>query len=307
MTTQLAVVGLGKIARDQHLPAIAADPAFDLVATVDPGADGVPGCAHFATLDALLESGPAVDAVAVCTPPQMRHPLAVRALAAGKHVLIEKPPCATLSEAEHLMALSQEHGGTLFAAWHSRYAAAVAPAREWLADKRIDAVEIVWREDVRVWHPGQDWIFEAGGFGVFDPAINAISIATAILPRPLLVQSAQLDIPANRVAPIAGRASLTDSSGTPVSLEMDFLQQGEQTWDIRIATSAGELLLRKGGSMMVTPAGETSAGDREYGGIYAHFARSVAAGQTVCDLTPLRIVADCFLRAEMRTVAQFVE
>jgi hypothetical protein len=43
-------------------------------------------------------------------------------------------------------------------------------------------VEIVWHEDVRKWHPGQQWIWEPGGFGVFDPGINALSIATRIFP-----------------------------------------------------------------------------------------------------------------------------
>ena len=53
---RIAVVGLGKIARDQHLPALAASPAFALAATVCPdGAvlEGVPG---FATLEDLLEA-----------------------------------------------------------------------------------------------------------------------------------------------------------------------------------------------------------------------------------------------------------
>ena len=41
---------------------------------------------------------------------------------------------------------------------------------------------VTWKEDVRHWHPGQQWIWEAGGFGVFDPGINALSIVTKIMP-----------------------------------------------------------------------------------------------------------------------------
>jgi D-galactose 1-dehydrogenase/L-arabinose 1- dehydrogenase len=55
-------------------------------------------------------------------------------------------------------------------------------------------VQLIWREDVRVWHPGQDWLLAAGGFGVFDPAINALSILTRVLPE-RLAQSAELGIP----------------------------------------------------------------------------------------------------------------
>src|SRR5690606_40163452 len=65
---------------------------------------------------------------------------------------------------------------------HSRMALAVAAARRWLADRTIHEGRITWREDLRKWHPGQDWILDAGGMGVFDPGINALSILTEILP-----------------------------------------------------------------------------------------------------------------------------
>ena len=56
-------------------------------------------------------------------------------------------------------------GVTLFATWHSREAHAVAAARRWLAGRRIDQGHITWREDVRKWHPGRDWIFRGGRHG----------------------------------------------------------------------------------------------------------------------------------------------
>ena len=56
---------------------------------------------------------------------------------------------------------------------------------------------------MRRWHPGQEWIWKAGGFGVFDPGINALSIATHIIPKSFFVTSAILDFPDNRQAPIA--------------------------------------------------------------------------------------------------------
>jgi D-galactose 1-dehydrogenase len=57
------------------------------------------------------------------------------------------------------------------------------PAKAWLAGKRqVARGRITWREDVRKWHPGQDWVFEPGGMGVFDPGINALSILTISCP-----------------------------------------------------------------------------------------------------------------------------
>ncbi|MET0257325.1 MAG: Gfo/Idh/MocA family oxidoreductase, partial [Methylobacterium sp.] len=117
MTLRLAIVGLGKIARDQHVPSIARTEGVELTAIASRNAaiDGLP---HFADVEALLASGEAVDAVALSTPPQGRHAQAVAALAAGKHVLLEKPPGATVSEIGPLVSLAREKGVTLFATWH---------------------------------------------------------------------------------------------------------------------------------------------------------------------------------------------
>ncbi|WP_338243468.1 Gfo/Idh/MocA family protein [Aurantiacibacter hainanensis] len=307
MTIRLAIVGLGKIARDQHLPAIAASDTFDLAATVDPAAEKTAEAPHFPDLDSLMSSDAQVDAVAVCSPPQSRYPLAAAALHAGRHVLLEKPPCATLSEAHALADLAATKGCTLFTAWHSRFAAGVVPAREWLKGKAVRSVEIDWREDVRVWHPGQKWIFEPGGFGVFDPAINALSIATAILPRALMVESSELAVPANCAAPIAGRLEMKDGEGVPVHLDMDFLHEGQQCWDIVVHTDAGVLVLSMGGSVLQTPDGREEGEDREYAGVYSAFADAIQSGRSDIDFAPLRLVADAFLRARTSRAPAFHE
>jgi D-galactose 1-dehydrogenase len=77
----------------------------------------------------------------------------------------------------------------------------VEAARSWLAERRLSAVRIDWREDVRRWHPGQAWIWEPGGLGVFDPGINALSIATRILPRAFFLTEGVLRFPENRARP----------------------------------------------------------------------------------------------------------
>ena len=212
MTIRLAIVGLGKIAGDQHIPAIAGTDGIELAAIADPSG-GIDGVAHFATLDQLLADAPEIDAVALCTPPQVRSALAAAALKAGKHVLLEKPPGATVSELDPLIATARQTGRTLFAAWHSRFAPAVEPARNFLADRQIKSVVVEWKEDVRVWHPGQAWIWEPGGLGVFDPGINALSILTRILPRPFFLTRSELSFPRNRAAPIAADLVFSDDAG----------------------------------------------------------------------------------------------
>lgn len=183
---RLGLVGYGKIAQDQHVPAINANPAFQLVAVATQG-QPCAGVQNFKSLSELLESGPQVDAIAFCTPPQGRFALVQQALAAGKHVLVEKPPCATLGEAMTLASQVQEQGVSGLFAWHSRYAPGIEAARDWLASRTLQSVQIDWKEDVRKWHPGQAWIWQPGGLGVFDPGINALSIVTHLLALPLFV------------------------------------------------------------------------------------------------------------------------
>ena len=305
MALRLALVGIGKIARDQHLPAIAATPGLELAAAVSRNAalDGVPS---FPTLDALFASGTAVDAVALCTPPQVRRAQAARALAAGKHVLLEKPPGATVGEIAPLVDAARVAGRTLFATWHSRHAPAVEPARALLASRTLRSVAVAWREDVRVWHPGQAWIFEPGGLGVFDPGINALSILTRILPRPVFVTAASLDFPKNRHAPIAATIDLADAEGLLVAAEFDFLQVGPQTWDIRVETDEGEVVLSRGGAVLTVDGRVAVDEDEaEYPALYARFVDLCARAKSDVDLAPLRLVADAFLIGRRRTVAAF--
>ena len=124
---RIAIVGVGKIAKDQHVPSIAASPDFDLVGTArrHGKVEGVPS---FPDIESLLESVKDLDAVALCMPPGPRHAAALTALRAGKHVLLEKPPGATVSEVDDLVAEAAGKRVSLFATWHSRFAGGVSQA-----------------------------------------------------------------------------------------------------------------------------------------------------------------------------------
>ena len=289
---KIALVGIGKIALDQHVPAIASSSDWVLAATVSRKGT-VAGVEAHADFGKFLDQRPDIPVVSLTMPPVPRFAYAEAALLAGRHVMLEKPPGATLSEVHALTALAAEKGLTLYATWHSRMAYAVAPAKAWLAGKSIRRAHITWREDVRRWHPGQDWVFEPGGMGVFDPGINALSILTAILPAPLHLTAATLTYPENCQTPIA--ADLTFSGN--VTADFDWRQVGPQTWDIDVETNAGTLALRMGGNRLevdgVEMAGENSIMG-EYPALYARMAELVAAGQSDVDLAPAVHVADAF-------------
>lgn len=303
---RIAIIGLGKIACDQHVPAIVGDTGFELVATVDPIANGTDDVPHFASLGGMLASGIAVDCAAICTPPQHRFAVAREALGAGLDLLLEKPPCAALDEARELATLAQDR--VLFAAWHSRFAAGVEAATHWLADRAVQSATIRWREDVRKWHPGQDWIFETGGLGVFDPAINALSILTQLLPGEYRVQSAQLERPANFAMPICGTGSLVSAKvADSITLDLDFLEPDGEIWDIDIVCANGETLrLSKGGAALAINGAIQPVPDHaEYAGVYRRFALLLEQRQSEFDLQPLAIALDMMDKADWSSGSDF--
>ena len=300
---KVALVGIGKIAVDQHVPAIAASDDWELAATCSRHGSvaGVPAYADFA---ALLAERPDIPVVSLCLPPVPRFGYAAAALRAGRHVMLEKPPGATLAEVHELQALAAAQGVTLYTTWHSRMAHAVAPARAWLAGKTVSRAHITWREDVRKWHPGQDWVFQPGGMGVFDPGINALSILTHILPTPVHLTDAELEFPANRDTPIAAQLRFSGN----VSADFDWRQEGPQTWDIEVETPEGKLALRMGGNVLEID-GAVAGGENtimgEYPALYARMADLVRGGRSEVDLAPMVHVADALTLGRRVTVAPF--
>lgn len=301
---KIALVGIGKIAVDQHVPALAASADWELAATVSRSGT-VEGVDAYTDMEAMLDARPDIRVVSLCLPPVPRFAYAQAAIRAGRHVMLEKPPGASLAECHALEAMAGDHRVSLYASWHSREAAMVAPARAWLADKTITRAHITWREDVRHWHPGQDWVFEPGGMGVFDPGINALSILTRILPAPVHLEQATLDFPENRQTPISARLRFSGH----VTAEFDWLQTGQQTWNIEVETPDGTLLLQDGGARMsIDSAEQGTDGDAlqgEYPRLYDNFARLLERGAIDMDLSPFVHVADAFMLGERRNVAPF--
>lgn len=304
---EIALVGIGKIAVDQHVPAIAQSPDWDLSATVSRNGS-VSGVPAYTDLDRMLEDRPDIRVVSLCLPPIPRFEYAKVAIKARRHVMLEKPPGATLSECHELAELAEKHRVSLYATWHSRQADMVPAAKAWLADKVLRHLKITWRENVRQWHPNQDWVFEAGGLGVFDPGINALSILTEILPDPVHLTSAELHFPGNRETPIAATCRFSHSAGADVSLELDWLEPGEPKWTIEAETEQGRMLLENGGGKLTIDGRIVDEHDGlagEYPRLYAQMAQLVRRGGIDMDLSPLRHVADAFLLGKRVTAPAF--
>lgn len=306
---KIGIIGFGKIAQDQHVPAIAASPHFELAAVSNAGGDLPKDVPSFKTYQDMLKTAGDLDAVSICTPPGPRRVIAAECLAAGKHVLLEKPPAGTVTEAPAIARDAAVANKVAFTTYHAQHNQAVKRAATLLTGKKLKALRVDWKEDVRRWHPGQEWILAAGGLGIFDPGINALSILTRILPEPVFINAATLYFPANRGAPIA--ADLTFSAGLSpndqLTAALDWRQTGPQTWEIDVETTDGSRFkLSNGGSQLDVEGQPSFVGPPdEYSDIYKEFAQLLAKGQSKVDAGPFQLVADAFMIGDRKQVEAF--
>jgi predicted dehydrogenase len=109
-TVRVGFVGCGRVTETRHLAALRGVRGVEAVALSDVDASRLSSVAdaygvarRYEDWRGLVEDE-TVDAVAVCVPPALHAPVALAAIAAGKHVFIEKPLALTLEECDSLDA-----------------------------------------------------------------------------------------------------------------------------------------------------------------------------------------------------------
>ena len=140
---RVGIVGSG-FGGSVHAPAFTLHPRFEPVAIASPNsAEAVARerrIPHaFRSVDAML-AGVELDVVAVASPPFDHHRSVMAALAAGKHVLCEKPMALTVAEAEEMSAASERAGTVCALAFEFRYAPAVIALRELIENHHLGAL-----------------------------------------------------------------------------------------------------------------------------------------------------------------------
>jgi predicted dehydrogenase len=141
---KLGLIGCGRIAQVAHLPAIEKTSGVELVAVCDPSREiaqcigerfGVP---HVTGVDSML--GMDVDAVLIATPDRFHVELAVRALEAGKHVLVEKPVAMNVAEAQKLIPVVADSVLTFQVGSMKRHDPGIEFAAAALAERRLGRI-----------------------------------------------------------------------------------------------------------------------------------------------------------------------
>ena len=305
-TLPIALAGIGKIAQDEHVPALRASSDWHLAATIsrNHGIDGVKG---FKTMDDFLADPGDIRTVSLALPPGPRFDYAIKAMEAGLNVMLEKPPAVTLGAARHLCLCAEEAGVSLYMTWHSRMGAACAAAADRLRGKTLKSIRITWCEDVRRTHPGQDWLWKPGNLGVYDPGINAFSILARILDRPASISEVTMEVPEGRHTPIRSDIVLAHPDKPEFTALFNWRYEGDPVWDMEIETEDDRFTLTRSGSAIVEPDGTQhhESFDDEYPALYRHMAELVASGGSETDLRPFEMTADSFLLAERTVGAPF--
>jgi predicted dehydrogenase len=147
--------------------------------------------ARWATSLAEALADPAVTIVSVCTPTPSHAPLAIEALEAGRHVLLEKPIALTLDDAERVAEAAARAPGTLMVAHVVRFFPGYAALASRVAAGAVGRPRLVRASRLSEAPAGYDWLEDeqrSGGMLV-DFAIHDIDQANAYLGRAVAVTS----------------------------------------------------------------------------------------------------------------------
>ncbi len=150
MTINVALCAWGMSGREFHAPLIKAEPRLRLTSLLRrSGPDGSEpaGARCVANFQAILDD-PDIELIVVNTPNELHFPMASAALAAGKHVVVEKPVTVTLDDARALMAQARTADRVLAVFHNRRLDADYLTLRRHLESGDLgDLVEVEWHYD----------------------------------------------------------------------------------------------------------------------------------------------------------------
>ncbi len=149
------------------------------------------GAASYGDYSSAIHS-PAVDAVVIAVPPRFHLPLTLEALAAGKHVVVEKPACLTMAEYETAVAARDAAGRVVLVGENDHYKPLAVRLRQLLADGTIgEMVFAHFTTIAKLLKTADDWRNDetmAGGDAFFEEGIHWLHVAGSLGPRITSIQ-----------------------------------------------------------------------------------------------------------------------
>jgi predicted dehydrogenase len=139
MSLRVAVIGVGHLGR-HHARILSSLPGAALVAVVDtnrPRAEEIAAANHTRAAFDYRDVIGRVDAVTLAVPTELHRDLSLPLLAAGAHVLVEKPMARSLTEADEMIAAAADAAVVLAVGHTERFNPAIAAARPFLTDPRF--------------------------------------------------------------------------------------------------------------------------------------------------------------------------
>lgn len=181
--TKVAVVGAGFIA-DIHLESYRRFvPEAEVTAIFSRSADRAARVAahwniprSFTDFDELIAKAPC-DVVDICVPNMLHHRITLAAARAGKHVIIEKPLCMTLEQADEMIAVCREHGRKLMYAEELCFAPKYERVRQLVREGAVGDIYMLKQLEKHS-GPHSDWFWDvnqSGGGVLMDMGCHAFA------------------------------------------------------------------------------------------------------------------------------------
>ncbi|MBA4494434.1 Gfo/Idh/MocA family protein [Paenactinomyces guangxiensis] len=197
---RVGIIGAGGIASDAHIPNyLKCGDKVELIAIADVVKEKALQVAQkfhiphaFSNYEKMLQEME-LDAVSICTPNKFHAPAAVAALEAGCHVLCEKPPAMTASEAERMARIAKQTGKILTYGFHYRHSPQVEALKRFIDANELGEIysaraQALRRRGIPGWGVFTNKELQGGG-ALIDVGVHMLDTALYLMgyPEPAIV------------------------------------------------------------------------------------------------------------------------
>ncbi len=247
---RVAIVGCGSFARLYHVPTLLAEPRVSLVAICDPSpGEAVREVARQAGARLTADLGElwretTCDAVLISSPHTLHARQIRSALAAGKHVLVDKPFVLSAPEAEELAGTASARGLVAAVAFNRRFDPGCVRARAILKAGGIGTIRYV--ETIQLGYPLHGW-YQDPALGGGGPFVGRGAHMADLIPwlldrRPSRVRARIMPGEPGRVE----RGGFIEAELDGFTCHLTILDRGLYNWDeVRILGDDGVIELRR--------------------------------------------------------------